>query len=272
MDDILREIETLNLNDPLYDLEEPNFDRGTFIPSTPINTINRDLNKFKNKFTVAHINARSLNKNIEELREIIYKTSFDAVAVSETWLTKNSPKDRFQLNNYTVFRNDRKDSRGGGVLWYIRDHYKVKVLKTISSSVIPEMLWLEVSTAGKKVALGCLYRPPKLPYGVFANLYDSLISIYAKYEHTILVGDFNCNMLDLNAYSTKLLVDSFFEPFSLKQLIDKPTRVTDTSRTLIDLILVNKPQNALFSSCCDAPGVSDHFFYICGVFFEKREI
>ena len=271
MDDILREIETLNLNDPLYDLEEPNFDRGTFIPSTPINTINRDLNKFKNKFTVAHINARSLNKNIEELREIIYKTSFDAVAVSETWLTKNSPKDRFQLNNYTVFRNDRKDSRGGGVLWYIRDHYKVKVLKTISSSVIPEMLWLEVSTAGKKVALGCLYRPPKLPYGVFANLYDSLISIYAKYEHTILVGDFNCNMLDLNAYSTKLLVDSFFEPFSLKQLIDKPTRVTDTSRTLIDLILVNKPQNALFSSCCDAPGVSDNFFTYVAYSLKKEK-
>ena len=122
------------------------------------------------------------------------------------------------------------------------------------------MLWVEVATAGKKLALGCLYRPPKLPYGVFANLYENLMSIYVKYEHTILLGDFNCNMLDLTAYNTKLLIDSFAEPFSLKQLIDKPTRITNTSSTLIDLIFVNKPQNALFSSCCDAPGVSDHCF------------
>jgi hypothetical protein len=255
----------------LYDLDEPDFDRGIFRPNTPINIINKDLYKYKNKFTIAHINARSLNKNIEELREIIYKTSFDAVAISETWLTKNSPHDRFELNNFTIFRNDRVNKRGGGVLWYIRDHYKAKVIKTFSSAAIPEMLWVEVSTAGKKLALGCLYRPPKLPYGVFANLYDSLISIYAKYEHTILVGDFNCNMLDLNSYNTKLLIDSFMEPFSLQQLIDKPTRVTETSRTLIDLIFVNKPQNALFSSCCDAPGVSDHFFTYVAYSLKKEK-
>ena len=174
-------------------------------------------------------------------------------------MTKNCPYDRFVLENFSVFRNDRKNKRGGGVLWYVRDHYKTKVIKTFSSAEVPEMLWVEVSTSGKKLALGCLYKPPNLPYGVFANLYDSLMPIYVKYEHTILVGDFNCNMLDLQAYNTKLLLDSFAEPFQLKQLIDRPTRITDTSRTLIDLIFVNKPQNALFSSCCDAPGVSDHF-------------
>ena len=97
------------------------------------------------------------------------------------------------------------------------------------------------------------------------------MSIYVKYEHTILVGDFNVNMLDLNAYSTKLLIDSFMDPFSLTQLIDKPTRVTDTSKTLIDLIFVNKPQNALFSSCCDAPGVSDHFFTYVAYSLKKEK-
>ena len=258
--DILGEIETLNLNDPIFDLEQPNFDRGIFNPSTPVNKMNRDLMNYKNKFTIAHINARSLNKNIEELREIIYKTSFDAIAISETWLTKNTPHDRFELNNFSVFRNDRKTSRGGGILWYIRDHYVTKVIKTPCSQSLPEMLWVEVATAGKKIALGCLYKPPKIPYGVFANLYENLISIYSKYEHIVLVGDFNCNMLDLNAYNTKVLLDSFIEPFSLKQLVEKPTRITNTSSTLIDLILVNKPQNALFSSVCDAPGVSDHCF------------
>ena len=76
IDDILAEIETIDLNDPMYDLEEPNFDRGDFIADTPINTINKELSKFKGQFTIGHINSRSLNKNIEELRQIISKTKF----------------------------------------------------------------------------------------------------------------------------------------------------------------------------------------------------
>ena len=271
IDDFLAEIETINLNDPSFDLEEPVFNRGNFIPSTPVKKINRDLMNFKNKFTIAHINARSLNKNIEELREIIYKTNFDALAISETWLTKNTPNGRFELNNFSVFRNDRKNKRGGGVLWYIRDHYKAKVINTPVSDKIPEMLWIEVSTAGKKLAIGCLYKPPKIPYGIFANLYENLMPIYVKYEHVVLVGDFNVNMQDLNAYNTKMLLDSFIEPFSLVQLINKPTRITDTSSTLIDLILVNKPQNALFSGVCDAPGLSDHCFTYVAYSLKKEK-
>ena len=271
IDDALRQIETVNLEDPSFFLEEPTFDRGFFNPSIPVNKINSDLANFKNKFTVAHINARSLCKNIEELREIIYKTNFDAVAISETWLTQHSPRSRFLLNNYSIFRNDRQNKRGGGVLWYIRDHYRAKLIKTPTSLAIPEMLWIEVTSAGKKIALGCLYKAPKIPYRVFANLYDCLLSIYAQYDHTILLGDFNSNWLDLNAYNTKMLLDSFIEPFSLKQLVNKPTRITQTSSTLIDLILVTKPENALFSGVCDAPGVSDHCFTYVAYSLKKEK-
>ena len=72
IDDILAEIETLDLNDPSFYLDPPEFNRGNFNPNTPVNKINKDLMNYKNKFTITHINARSLNKNIEELREIIY--------------------------------------------------------------------------------------------------------------------------------------------------------------------------------------------------------
>ena len=108
--------------------------------------------------------------------------------------------------------------------------------------------------------MGCLYKAPKIPYGVFANLYDSLLTIYTKYDHTILTGDFNANMLTPNAYETKMLLDSFIEPFSLKQVVEQPTRITKSSKTLIDLLLVTKPENVLLSGVCDAPGISDHCF------------
>ena len=68
-----------------------------------------------------------------------------------------------------------------------------------------------------------------------------------------------------------MLLDSFIEPFSLKQLVNKPTRITQTSSTLIDLILVTKPQNALFSGVCDAPGVSDHCFTYVAYSLKKEK-
>ena len=190
-----------------------------------------------------------MSKNIVELRPIVSLTNFDAVAISESWLTKNTPIDRYQIDNFTLFRKDRVNKRGGGVALYIRDHYKAKVIKTSCSNEIPEMIWVEVTAGNKQLAIGCLYKAPKIPCGVFVNLYECLIQIYAKYDHTVLLGDFNINMLDLNSNNSKVLLDSIIEPFSLTQLIDKPTRITENSKTLIDLIVVNKPENVLFPSC-----------------------
>ena len=248
----------IDFSDPRFDLEPTEIIRINFNPNTPVNTINRDLNKYGNKFIIGHINARSLNKNIVELREIISRTNFDAFAISESWLTKNTPIDRYQINNFNIFRKDRSNKRGGGVAIYIRDHYKAKIIQTPCNKEIPEMIWVEVAAGNNKLAIGCLYKAPKIPCSVFVNSYDCLIQIYAKYDHTVLLGDFNVNMLDLNSNNSKILLDSIIEPFSLTQFIDKPTRITDKSKTLIDLIFANKPENVLFSSCCDAPGVSDH--------------
>ena len=57
--------------------------------------------------------------------------------------------------------------------------------------------------------------------------------------------------------------DSLLEPFSLTQMVTSPTRITDKSKTLIDLLLVTRPENVLFTGVCDAPGVSDHCFIYC---------
>ena len=246
------------LNDPDFDLEPTIISRQNLDLKTPVKIINDALDKYKNRLKVAHLNVRSLPKNILEFQAIIYKTYFDIVAVSESWLTKNTPKDRFTLDNFNIFRRDRLNKRGGGCALFVRSHYNAKIIKTPCDKEIPEMLWVEITVNKKKIAVGVLYKAPKITYKVFVNMYECLVGIYAKYEHTLLLGDFNVNFLDLNALDTKFLLDSFIEPFSLKQIVEKPTRITEKSKTLIDLMLVNKPNNVLFSGVCDAPGVSDH--------------
>jgi hypothetical protein len=119
LENILEELNFDFLNDPSYDLEP------TIISRDKLNLYN-----FKNKFTVAHLNASFLPKNFVEFSEIVDKTNFDVFAVSETWLTKNTPKDRYTLNNFNIFRRDRVNKRGGGCAIFCRSHYQAKIIKT----------------------------------------------------------------------------------------------------------------------------------------------
>lgn len=234
--------------------------KHNFNPKTPIEKINGDLSKFKTKFTTGHLNSRSLNKNFIELKHVLDNTDFDAFAVSETWLTKNTPKSRYILNNFNIFRSDRLNKRGGGLCLYVRKHYTCKKILLPKSNDLAEMLWVEVSTKKAKIAVGVLYKPPKIPHACFEKVFDSLLHIYTKYQNTILLGDFNVNMLTPESAEVKSLNNFIVEPFELKQLIKSPTRITQNSRTLIDLIFVSHEENVLFSGCCDAPGISDHHF------------
>ena len=268
LDDILREI---NLDDPFYDLELIEIPKYNYNPKTPIEKINYDLKKFKNNFTIGHLNSRSLNKNFIELKYVLDNTHFDAFAVSETWLTKNTPKSRYILENFQIFRNDRQNKRGGGVCVFVRDHYICKKIKIPNVNDLSEMLWVEVTTKKAKIAVGVFYKPPKMPYACFEKVFDSLLHIYSKYQHTMLLGDFNVNMLKPDSPEVRALNNFIIEPFDLKQLIKNPTRITKNSSTLIDLILVAHEENVLFSGCCDAPGVSDHHFTYMAYNIKKQK-
>lgn len=180
--------------------------------------------------------------------------------MSESWLTKNTPKSRYFLSNFNIFRCDRLNKRGGGLCLYVRNHYTCKKISIPGSTHLAEMLWVEISTKNAKIAVGVFYKPPKIPYACFEKVFDSLLYIYSKYQHTILLGDFNVNMLNKHSLEVRALNNFIIDPFELTQLVKSPTRITEHSSTLIDLMLVSHEENVLFSGCCDAPGISDHHF------------
>ena len=76
----------------------------------------------------------------------------------------------------------------------------------------------------------------------------------------ILIGDFNCDWSQIankNANSqTKKLVE-LTKTLQFEQLIKEPTRVTEISKTQIDLAFTNKPE-IVFNSGVDHIGISDH--------------
>ena len=74
------------------------------------------------------INARSLNKNFDDLQHLLICTerNFDIIAISETRITKQvSLLNNLNLNNYS-FEFTPIETSAGGTLLYIANHLSYK--------------------------------------------------------------------------------------------------------------------------------------------------
>ena len=101
-------------------------------------------------------------------------------------------------------------------------------------------------------------------------------------QEVILLGDFNVNLIDRNKklihekgyrflrdekkYSTSLHLTKNYSQLlktnGLKQIINIPTRITDTTESLLDHILVNT-SNKISQSGVISKGISDHDMIFC---------
>ena len=80
-----------------------------------------------------------------------------------------------------------------------------------------------------------------------------------KRSNIILLGDFNFNLLP-NAQDTSSSIwklRQLLNKFNLKNVINKATRITDTSTTLIDLVICSDTSKISHQGVCDL-GILDH--------------
>ncbi|CAH1988489.1 unnamed protein product [Acanthoscelides obtectus] len=67
-----------------------------------------------------------------------------------------------------------------------------------------------------------------------------LPAILAEYDDIILAGDINVNLLLVCNNLTKCL-----DSYNLKLVISEPTRITESTLTLLDPIYLSKPESCL---------------------------
>ena len=118
-----------------------------------------------------------------------------------------------------------------------------------------EIIFLEITIWTGKWLISGLYKPPNQKEEYFSkNLFVVLNNYLSKYEHIILLGDFNLTT------SKKYLAD-FMMLFNLESLINTPTRFQSEKPRCIDLIINNK--KSLFkNSKTFQVGISDHHHLI----------
>lgn len=228
----------------------------------PIQKINYDLKNNNNFLRVGHLNARSVPKHIFEIRRIAKKCDFDIIGVSETFIKEHTPLDRCNIDNYTLYKLNRTHTTQGGVGIFVKNNIKTRVIETpveiTNNKNAPEVLGIVVTINRIQIAIITVYRTPKLPYTSLGYISDYITDICCRYEHNIILGDFNINQLDTTSPQFKYFRENITEPLSLTQIVNKSTRITQKTNTLIDLILTSFPENCRGSGATEVSGISDH--------------
>lgn len=214
----------------------------------------RVLTKIKRGIHINHINAQSLNNKIDEFRLLVENSSVDVICVSETWLKETTPNSIINLNGYQIFRADRT-TRGGGVAIYIKNNIKCKFISSSSNnpsnSNQVEYIFIELTSFGKKLLLGCVYRPHRnIPTDTFLSYLEELSLSYAD---AVIAGDFNSDLLTETTFMDDLL------SFGIKPInCSVPTHFTSSSNTLLDLFLVCDSSKVLLYDQLSAACFSKH--------------
>ena len=214
-----------------------------------------------NKFSLLHLNIRSLNKHHDDLVALLHtlQCNFNIIGCTETWLNDKSYVNILNLDGYTLHHKNRQDRVGGGVCLYSHSsmHVNVRDDLTINDNH-SESLFIEIDNkTGKNLVVGVIYRPPNSDPSAFIEKLDELLLIINKSnKDSIILGDFN---IDLSKdYSTKNNFINTLHSCSFYPTINIPTRVTDSSRTVIDNIITNI-HNTKFESGVLMYDISDHY-------------
>ncbi|KAI5756571.1 hypothetical protein M8J77_025980 [Diaphorina citri] len=211
-------------------------------------------------FRCVHLNAQSLSAHIHEISSLIEDVDLHAVLISESWLKPSISDNIVNIPGYVLVRHDRTDRRAGGVAIFLRNDLKHKVV--MSSSVSShdnrnvEFLAVELVLRCVRLLVVVVYKPPNVHQ--LGELYDFITLSIPNYEHIIMMGDFNINMLNSSVRATQNFLNTI-STFSLSVLPSAPTHHSPGHpSSLIDLTIVTRDDKVVRYDQIPAPGVSHH--------------
>lgn len=212
------------------------------------------------------LNARSILPNINLIRADFEHSDFLLIGNSETWLTKRIHDDLIKIQGFNLVRYDRKQpKRGGGILFYINDavDYQIPPANDMClSDADLEVLTIIVKLPNQlDFVVSLVYIPPTADKSAALSKLKSTFELNTSHKFIrIVAGDFNMDYSGRNKRSSeKSLLLDFERSTNLAQIIKTPTRVTNKTASLIDLIFVPRSiRDKIPFSSTMAYNISDH--------------
>ena len=179
--------------------------------------------------------------------------------ISESRLDARFSDNLISINDYAVLCRDSGYPLHTGLALYVHKFIENSVRRRLDlETEAIECIWVEIKDSKTKPLLArYVYRNPASSQG----WPDDFISMMDK------VTEYNANILLLGDF----IIDLFKQPpawnnttalFRLEQLVEKATRVTKSSATLIDHIYTNNKQRVSKVKVVES-GISDHSVIFC---------
>ena len=192
------------------------------------------------KLSIVSVNIRSLNNCFDSIEHFLSgHAKLGVFACQEIW-SKNISR-KYKIPGFgCLSATTRGDGRGGGIGFWVNENLSWRELadldsfkegvyetKAIEIRFQPDTLWCVLN----------VYRPPHGDWEEFFQLFNQQVhQISQIYKNFVIVGDFNLDLL--KETQVKIRYENLYSTINLKQVIVEPTRITPTSATLIDHILV----------------------------------
>ena len=191
---------------------------------------------------------------------------WDVVGLVETWLDEESEK-ALTLKGYQAVCASRKTKAGGGVALLVREGIVFRERPDLSTFVegVFESVFIEVIKGGadKNEVVGVVYRPPAGDLSYFNQEISGILSKIGR-TNGYIMGDFNVNLLDSNSSGVTQDTLGEFMSGGFYPLISLPSRITDSTATLIDNIWTNNLLASIASGLVTVR-LSDHLPVFCFV-------
>ncbi|KAK3917400.1 LINE-1 reverse transcriptase-like protein [Frankliniella fusca] len=209
--------------------------------------------------SIGHINVNSLRNKCAEMEVIMKIMHLKILCVSEHWVHHNE-KHTISLNGYEcAVMQCRENTLHGGTAIFTENNLKFKVFPL--QEYIVDCVFEAVAIICDKYSVICVYRPPDGNSDLFFERLNEVVNILiSKRQYIFICGDFNIDLRnnDYRKHSLKRNMLDFMEQYGLHTTTDKPTRVCNNTKSSIDHILTNMPEE-IYSSRCDVEvGLSDH--------------
>lgn len=143
------------------------------------------------KFSVIHMNVRSVTKNFDQFRVLLcsLKISCDIIILSECWLSKADTLP--DIEGYKRFSTSRNSNQNAGIIMFIKSNLKNY---SVAEPFVEESNCL-ICKIDSVTAIVASYRSPSHKNcSKFIDSLNSILSNLASFKNVILIGDINLDI------------------------------------------------------------------------------
>ena len=196
--------------------------------------------------SLLHLNISSLPYHIDNLTNLLYDLDFKfkVTAITESRLTTTQdPKNSIEIPDYCIEHTSTKSEKAGALFYFSKNlNYINRQDFNVNKDEMLESVFIDVlSKSNKNTIIGCIYKHRKMTVADFTqNFIQPLLDkLSFENKNMILLGDFNIDLLHYGDDNrTKIFSDHMYSS-SLSPQITTPTRITPSSKILIDNIFSN---------------------------------